>query len=101
MEVVLRVTSGPHAGQECVLDEQDTCIVGRSKQAGFAMHEDRLLSREHFRIAISPPICLLEDLGSTNGTKVNGLRVAKTQLRDGDVITAGDSAFVVQVEHTR
>ncbi|MBV8381647.1 MAG: protein kinase [Planctomycetaceae bacterium] len=101
MEVVLRVTSGPHAGQECVLDEQDTCIVGRSKQAGFAMHEDRLLSREHFRIAISPPICLLEDLGSTNGTKVNGLRVAKAQLRDGDVITAGDSAFVVQVEHSR
>jgi serine/threonine-protein kinase len=64
------------------------------------MVEDRLLSREHFRIDISPPRCTLRDLGSTNGTKVNGLRVDSTPLRDGDVITAGDSAFLVRIERS-
>src|SRR5262249_29535132 len=54
-----------------------------------------LLSREHFRIENQPPLCHLKDLGSTNGTKVNGLRVERIQLREGDVITAGDSSFVI------
>src|SRR4051794_13486084 len=98
MEVVLRVTAGPHTGQECFLGGRDTCVVGRSSQARFAMQEDRLLSREHFRIDVSTPHCSLEDLGSTNGTKVNGRRVESTLLRHGDVITAGDSAFVVELE---
>ena len=60
------------------------------------MPDDRLLSREHFLIEVNPPVCVLMDLGSTNGTKVNGLRVETAPLRDGDVITAGESAFVVQ-----
>src|SRR4051812_8756165 len=86
MEVVLRVTSGPHTGQEYAFNAQDLCVVGRSSQARFAMQEDRLLSREHFRIHVSTPHCTLEDLGSTNGTKVNGRRVETALLRDGDVI---------------
>jgi serine/threonine-protein kinase len=62
------------------------------------MPNDPLLSREHFRIEISPPNCILKDLGSTNGTKVNGLRVDSTPLRNGDVITVGDSAILVRLE---
>ena len=59
------------------------------------MTHDLALSREHFQIENEPPLCHLVDLGSTNGTKVNGLRVTQVALREGDVITAGDSAFVV------
>ena len=70
-------------------------VVGRSSQAAFSMPEDRLLSREHFRDrGRAPGLHLLNDLGSTNGTKVNGLRVETAPLRDGDMITAGESAFV-------
>jgi serine/threonine-protein kinase len=97
MEVVLRVRLGPHAGQEFHLDRPDTFVVGRSSMASFSMHEDRLLSREHFRIELTPSLCRLKDLGSTNGTKVNGLRVETIVLRDGDKIAAGDSEFQVQV----
>lgn len=97
MEVVLRVTSGPHAGQEYLLSDRDSCVVGRSSQVRFSMHDDRLLSREHFRVDLSSLHCTLEDMGSTNGTKVNGRRVESSVLRDGDVITAGDSAFIVQL----
>ncbi len=100
MEVILRVTSGPHADQEFVFNRHDTFVVGRSSQVQFSVHDDRRLSREHFLIEINPPLCILKDLGSTNGTKVNGLRVESAQLRDGDVIAAGSSTFIVLVEET-
>ena len=96
MAVVIRVTSGPHSGQEYLIDRRQAFMVGRSSRVHFPMTKDLLLSREHFRIENQPPVCHLADLGSTNGTKVNGLRVGRVQLRDGDVITAGDSSFLVQ-----
>jgi serine/threonine-protein kinase len=95
MAVVIRVTSGPHSGQEYLVDRRQTFLVGRSSRVHFPMTGDMLLSREHFRIENQPPLCHLLDLGSTNGTKVNGLRVERVQLREGDVITAGDSSFVI------
>ena len=100
MEVILRVTSGPHTDQEYVFDRNDTFVVGRSSQVQFSVHDDRRLSREHFLIEFNPPLCVLKDLGSTNGTKVNGLRVESARLRDGDVIAAGASTFIVLVEET-
>ena len=48
--------------------------------ADFPMTEDLVLSREHFQIENKPPLCHLIDLGSTNGTKVNGLRVEQVHL---------------------
>lgn len=95
MAVVIRVTSGPHSGQEYLIDHREELLVGRSSRVHFPMTGDMLLSREHFRIENQPPLCHLMDLGSTNGTKVNGLRVERVQLREGDVITAGDSSFVI------
>src|SRR5262245_46163935 len=95
MGVVIRVTSGPHSGQEYLVDRRQGFLVGRSSRVHFPMTGDMLLSREHFRIENQPPQCHLMDLGSTNGTKVNGLRVERAQLREGDVITAGDSSFVI------
>jgi eukaryotic-like serine/threonine-protein kinase len=95
MALVIRVTSGPHSGQEYLIDRRQTFMVGRSSRVHFPMTGDLLLSREHFRIENQPPLCHLMDLGSTNGTKVNGLRVERVLLREGDVITAGDSSFVV------
>ncbi len=95
MAVVIRVTSGPHTGQEYLLDRRQAFLVGRSSRVHFPMTGDMLLSREHFRIENQPPLCHLHDLGSTNGTKVNGHRVERVQLREGDVISAGDSSFVV------
>src|SRR5262249_41560917 len=94
MPVVLKVTRGPHSGQEYQIDHPETFTVGRSTHAQFAMTQDLVLSRKHFQIENKPPLCHLIDLGSTNGTKVNGLRVTHMALREGDVITAGGSTFV-------
>ncbi len=95
MGVVLRVTSGPHSGEEFLIDQSDTIMVGRSSRVQIPMIKDLTLSREHFQVESQPPLCHLIDLGSTNGTKVNGLRVERVVLREGDVITAGDSEFSV------
>jgi len=100
MNVVLRVTAGPHMGMEYVFERHETFVVGRSSQVQFPVPEDGFLSRNHFLIEFNPPVCFLRDLGSTNGTKVNGTRVDAVRLRDGDAITAGESAFVIRVEDT-
>ena len=100
MEVMLRVIEGPHEGREYVFDRHDTFVVGRWSQAHFPVPEDGFLSREHFLIEFNPPLCFLRDLGSTNGTKVNGVRVDTARLHDGDVISAGTSAFSVHVRQT-
>ena len=97
MEVVLRVTAGPHAGLERVFDGEGSFTVGRAPHVPLSLPEDRLLSREHFLVEVHPPTCDLLDLGSTNGTKVNGKRVERLRLRDGDRIAAGDSAIEVGV----
>jgi serine/threonine-protein kinase len=99
MSVVLRVTTGPHRGEEYVFRRHETFVVGR-KNAHFSVPDDNFLSRNHFMIEVDPPRCLLKDLGSTNGTKVNGLRVGEARLNDGDVISAGQSTFSVHVEDT-
>ena len=100
MIVVLRVSAGPHLGMEYAFDRHATFVVGRSSQVQFPVPEDGFLSRNHFLIEFNPPVCFLRDLGSTNGTKVNGTRVDAVRLRDGDEISAGESAFVVRVEET-
>ena len=100
MEVVLRVTSGPHLGISRACRGQGSILVGRSLHVSCPMPEDKLLSREHFVIEINPPLCDLIDLESTNGCKVNSLRVEKVRLRNGDVITAGESTFSVSVSAT-
>ena len=89
MTVVLRVTAGPHQGQEYVFDRHDTFIVGRSTQAHFPVPDDRWLSRDHFLIEFNPPSCYLKDMGSTNGTKVNGQRVMWAALLPNDRLTLG------------
>ncbi len=100
MRVLLQVTAGPHSGMEYAFERHETLMVGRSSQVQFSVPEDGFLSRNHFLIEFNPPVCFLRDLGSTNGTKVNGHRIDAVRLRDGDEITAGESAFIVRVEET-
>jgi serine/threonine-protein kinase len=99
MRVILEVLQGPRQGRSFTFDRHDTFIVGRSRFVHCSMPEDMALSRDHFMIEINPPLCELRDLGSTNGTFVNNLRIERTRLASGDVIAAGQSIFRVRVEH--
>ena len=72
--------------------------MGRAPRADFVV-DAALVSRIHCRFTLSETNRLeLEDLRSTNGTFVNGKKVAKTALSDGDTITVGRVEFRVNAE---
>lgn len=69
--------------------------LGRATRADFVV-DTPLVSRIHCRFALIDGDRLeLEDLGSTNGTFVNGQKITKTVLNDGDTVTIGRVQFVV------
>jgi pSer/pThr/pTyr-binding forkhead associated (FHA) protein len=95
MPVRLTVKKGPHEGREFEFEEHDTFIVGRSARAQFRLPlKDASLSRVHFMVEVNPPQCRLTDLGSTNGTKVNGRKISAADLADGDLIEAGQTVLL-------
>jgi hypothetical protein len=68
-------------------------LLGRNDPADVIV-EDPFASARHARIVARGPYNFLEDLGSTNGTYLNGSRVAATErLEPGDKITIGDTEF--------
>lgn len=72
--------------------------MGRAPRADFVV-DAALVSRVHCRFTLSEANHLeLEDLGSTNGTYVNGKKVVKSALSDGDKIRVGRVEFVVNAE---
>lgn len=98
MGVQLKVVGGPHEGKEFQFAEHDSFIVGRGRQAHFRLaHDDQYFSRSHFMVEVNPPLCRLLDLGSRNGTKVNGQRVTSIDLKDGDTIAAGKTLIQVMI----
>jgi hypothetical protein len=100
MRVTLTVIGGPHTGQTFSFAGHDTFLVGRSKLAHFRLpSKDRFFSRVHFLVEVNPPQCRLMDMGSRNGTYVNGQRVEETiDLKDQDQIRAGRTVLRVSVE---
>src|SRR5438552_6245096 len=101
MRITLRVLAGPYTGREFVFDQHDTFLIGRSESAHLYLPEDRFFSRHHCLLEIAPPRCFLRDLGSTNGTFVNGKRVAEAFLHSGDPIQGGQTVLEVDVQAER
>jgi DNA-binding winged helix-turn-helix (wHTH) protein len=65
-------------------------LIGRDKAAAVCL-DAASVSRRHARILVEGPRATLEDLGSKNGTRLNGERVGGTrELRDGDAIRFGE-----------
>jgi serine/threonine-protein kinase len=99
--LILEVIEGPHQGRTFSFQEHDGFLVGRSAQAHFQLpKKDSHFSRIHFLIEFNPPHCRLLDLRSTNGTLVNGKKVARADLQDGDLIQGGTTTIRVAIERT-
>ncbi|HEX6124431.1 MAG TPA: FHA domain-containing serine/threonine-protein kinase [Pyrinomonadaceae bacterium] len=97
MRVTLHVVAGPQTGRNFTFDQHDTFMIGRSEDAQFCLSQDRYFSRHHCILEIAPPQCFLRDLGSTNGTYVNGIRVETAHLKHGDRIQGGETILEVEV----
>jgi pSer/pThr/pTyr-binding forkhead associated (FHA) protein len=92
--LALRFISGKYQGGEFPLDEGQQVIVGRSSELDMVLVEE-MVSRRHALISLRDGVLAIEDLGSTNGTFVNGEKVMKTALHEGDRILIGTNILKV------
>ena len=97
MRVTLRVIAGPQTGRFFTFDQHETFMIGRGEDSQFCLPHDRFFSRHHCLLEIAPPQCFLRDLGSTNGTFVNGLKAETAHLKNGDRIQGGETVLEVEV----
>jgi FHA domain-containing protein len=68
-------------------------VIGRGTEADIRL-PDTGVSRKHVDVVLDGGVAVVEDLGSTNGTLVNGRRITRQPLSDGDVIRIGHSVLV-------
>ncbi len=97
MQLNLKVLAGPYEGRVFAFNQHDTFLIGRTNDAHLCLLNDRFFSRHHCLLEIDPPRCFLRDLGSTNGTFVNGRRVSEAFLNHGDQIQGGETVLLVEV----
>jgi pSer/pThr/pTyr-binding forkhead associated (FHA) protein len=90
----LRFISGKYQGGEYPLAEGQEIVIGRSSELDMVLVEE-MVSRKHARIALADGTISIEDLGSTNGTFVNGEKVQQGTLREGDRVLIGTNILKV------
>ncbi|WP_375771861.1 DUF4388 domain-containing protein [Archangium gephyra] len=87
----LKFISGKYQGGEFPLKADKQIVIGRSSELDMVLVED-MVSRKHARIMVNGTGAIsIEDLGSTNGTFVNGEKVKQATLKEGDRILIGTS----------
>jgi pSer/pThr/pTyr-binding forkhead associated (FHA) protein len=86
----LRFISGKYQGGEFPLQPNREIVIGRSSDLDMVLVED-MVSRKHAKILTTDREIAIQDLGSTNGTFVNGEKVKKARLKEGDRILIGTS----------
>ena len=99
MLVTLEAVSGPIAGRRIEIRPGTILRIGRTAKSDYALGEDSYLSGQHFAIENDGNEARARDLGSSNGTFVNGERVvSENVLREGDSLTAGGSTFTIHID---
>ena len=71
-KVILRVSSADGTSKTSGITEHDTFLLGRMADCHLCVPDDPQVSRHHFLLEACPPLASLRDLGSMNGTHVNG-----------------------------
>jgi hypothetical protein len=90
----LVIKSGPNAGQTIFIEGTEV-IIGRETTNEIVI-SDPEVSRKHVRLQLQGANFVIEDLGSTNGTSVNGQRlVGPYILRPGEMITLGEHTHIL------
>lgn len=92
--LLLRVTTGPLAGVVVPLTAQ-AVTLGREQGNDLTLADPRL-SRFHARIELLQDAWVLTDLGSKNGTKLNGLPITRAGLQPGDFLYLGETVIAVE-----
>ena len=90
-EAILVICNGDLEGTTHVLSAEET-LIGRNSTTQIPL-SDESISREHAFISYDETdgSWVLEDLQSTNGTKLNGKRIRSASLTDGDLVEVGQT----------
>jgi hypothetical protein len=89
-QFALRFISGKYQGGEFPLRMEREIVIGRSSDLDMVLVED-MVSRKHAKISTQSGQIVIQDMASTNGTFVNGEKVKKMRLKEGDRILIGTS----------
>jgi DNA-binding NtrC family response regulator len=94
---VARVVTGPDTGKSFAVDAAGggRVLVGQSPACGVLL-TDRTVSRRHAALELAGGALRLTDLGSTNGTFVNGVRVFDAALSGGETLQVGETVLRVE-----
>lgn len=93
---VLKFISGKYQGGEFPLEMDSEVVIGRSSDLDMVLVED-MVSRRHARITTYGGEIFIEDFGSTNGSFVNGEKITKSRLKEGDRILVGTN--IIKLVH--
>jgi len=93
----LVVLAGASVG-EMYKVESDKTVIGRGQKAHIRLLDDGI-SREHAQVVVEGNKVFLVDLGSTNGTFCNGIKVDRKELADGDKILVGSTTILKFTYH--
>ncbi len=113
-QVILPATHGDLEGHEYAFEGPAACVVGRCVDCKVRLPGDWTVSRHHCLLEVDPPYLRVQDLGSLNGTYVNGEKVGQRdrtlppedaarvaqpvrELYDGDELWVGNTCFYVSV----
>jgi hypothetical protein len=117
-KVKLQIKQGKDAGKIFPFTEHDTFVFGRMPDCHACIPDDGQVSRHHFILEANPPQACLRDLGSLNGTWVNGKKFGAREkgetpekaarrcypqvaLKHGDRITVGRTELEVSIEQPK
>lgn len=117
-QVQLKIRQGEDIGKIFAFTEHDTFVFGRMDDCHACIADDTQVSRHHFILEINPPAACLRDLGSLNGTWVNGKkcgarkagetpeqgakrRYPEVSLKHGDRIKVGRTELEVSIEQPK
>jgi hypothetical protein len=117
-KVQIKISKGKDAGKIFTFTEHDTFVFGRMDDSHACIPDDTQVSRHHFILEVNPPQACLRDLGSLNGTWVNGKkygarekgetpeqgakrRYPEVAIKHGDRIKVGVTELEVAVEKAK
>lgn len=99
MKIKLKVLKGSNAGREVKIPTPK-CLIGRSDECHLRPKSEAI-SRRHCVIFVKEGNLLVRDLGSKNGTYVNGERISEdVKIKSGDTVHFGPLGFEVLIDHT-
>ncbi len=94
---LLKVVSGPNAGAEIGMEKGKTYTLGKDSESCDILFQDLSVSRSHAKISINDEgVIEIEDLGSKNGTAVNGTLITQKQIiTSQDLVSLGTTVFII------